>query len=80
MTPEQAQRLSGTETLYDSTWNNADGTPARWRVNGALQVRKRAGTWRLPVKRGLREFGYVTPENCRYLHLTKEAAIAARGQ
>ena len=43
---------------------NADKTPQRWRRNGATKTWKtRPGEFRIPIKRGLREFGYITQDN-----------------
>ena len=44
--------------------NNADGTPARCRVNGMCKTWKtRPEDFRLPVKHGLRDCFYITPGN-----------------
>lgn len=43
---------------------NSDGTPVRCRRNGKLKTWKtRPGCFQLPVKYGLRECFYLTPDN-----------------
>jgi len=43
---------------------NADGTRQRARANGAMKTWKRAPeNFRLPIKRGLREYGAITEQN-----------------
>lgn len=45
---------------------NADGTPQRFRRNGATKTWKSKGReheFRIPVKRGLREYTYITHTN-----------------
>lgn len=43
---------------------NADGTPQRYRRTGATKTWKtRPNEFRIPIKRGLREYGYITQDN-----------------
>lgn len=43
---------------------NADGTLQRWRRNGVTKTWKtRPNDFRVPVKRGLYEYGYITQDN-----------------
>ena len=43
---------------------NADGTRQRARANGGMKTWKRAPeSFRLPIKRGLREYGVITENN-----------------
>lgn len=52
------------ETIYSLYYANADGTPQRWRVNGQVKTWKtRPNDFRLPIKRGMREFGYIDQIN-----------------
>jgi len=45
---------------------NADGTPLRVRVTGKCKTWKTRPThFRLPVKYGMYESGYITHENCK---------------
>jgi hypothetical protein len=65
---ETAMALSiGTE-IFHIFQCNADGTPQRWRVNGKCKTWKTAPkNFKVPVKRGLKEFAYLTQENNREL-------------
>jgi len=67
-TPETVAKFAsyayGT-TLYHVTAKNADGTPARARVNGAIKLWKRSPEkFSLPMKHGLRSCFYITHHNC----------------
>jgi len=43
---------------------NRDGTPQAFRRNGQTKTWKREpGKFQIPVKRGLKEYGYITNEN-----------------
>jgi len=65
ITKEIAEIAHHGQTYHHVTSKNSDGTPARCRVNGACKVWKtRPGDFRLPVKHGLRDCFYITPENC----------------
>jgi len=45
---------------------NADGTPQRWRRNGKTQLWKtRPSDFRIPIKRGLKEFHNITQLNAQ---------------
>lgn len=51
-------------TLYHREVKNADGSAARCRVNGKCKTWKtRPDDFSLPVKYGLRDCFYITPEN-----------------
>lgn len=46
------------------TYKNADGTPARYQRNGKTKLWKRQpDKFQIPVKRGLREYGYIDNDN-----------------
>lgn len=50
--------------FYHKTLKNADGTPQQFRRNGATKTWKREPSrFSVPVKRGMREYGYITEEN-----------------
>ncbi len=52
------------DIFHHKTAKNADGTPVRARVNGKCKTWKtRPDDFRLPVKYGLRDCFYITPEN-----------------
>lgn len=68
--------------LHHNAYQNSDGTCARYRVNGQMQTwTTRPGEFRLPVKRGMREYGNVTHDTLHNFHDGKhcpvDAAIAA---
>jgi hypothetical protein len=50
--------------FYHKELKNADGTPMRYRVNGRPKLWKTRPTdFKIPVKRGMYEHGYITHEN-----------------
>lgn len=70
LTIEQAKSLTYRNILCMNDNKNADGTCVRWRVNGAIKTWKTMpGRFQIPVKHGLRDFGYVTEKNYMYSHL-----------
>ena len=82
ITKDEAMALTYRQTLYSSKFSNADGSPARCRVNGRIKTWKRdPERWRLPVKHGLRFCFYLDhgPMSAHW-HLTEDAAIAERQQ
>lgn len=49
---------------------NADNTPMRARRSGATRVWKtRPGEFKIPVKHGLRNSGYITNENAAHWYV-----------
>lgn len=53
-----------TNEFITPIFKNADGTPQRWRRNGATKTWKtRPDDFRIPIKRGLNEYAYITPSN-----------------
>ncbi len=61
ITLEQAKSLEYGDMLHLDNYNNADGTPARLRVNGKVKTWKRdANRIKVPVKHGLYNYGEVT--------------------
>lgn len=66
ITKKQAITLQYRTELYHRTATNADGTPLRCRVNGKCQIWKtRPDDFRLPVKYGLKQCFYITPDNAK---------------
>ena len=64
ITKDIATSLTHGQILHHTTFRNADGTPVRVRVNGACKTWKTRPTeFRLPVKHGLKDCLYITPEN-----------------
>ena len=55
------------DNFEDTSSNNADGTPQRWRRNGATKTWKTRPThFRIPVKHGLYNYGYIDQDNAPY--------------
>lgn len=67
ITLEQAKSLKVGTILHDVNHHNADGTPRRWKVNGAPQTWKRnPARVRVPLKHGLYSYDAITEND---LHL-----------
>ena len=61
ITLEQAKQLNYGDMLHLDNYKNADGTPARLRVNGKVKTWKRdPKRIKVPVKHGLYNYGEVT--------------------
>ena len=64
ITLTEAKALTTNDTLHHATNKNADGTPQRWRVNGAVKTWKtRPSEVKIPVKHGMYDYGYVTQDD-----------------
>ena len=64
ITKSQATSASYRKEYWHTNIKNADGTPARCRVNGKCKTWKtRPDDFRLPVKYGLKQCFYITPLN-----------------
>jgi len=75
MTPSQARSLTRGQWVYHTTLTNADSTPLRARCNGQIQEWRRSGEWRIPMKHGLRNCFYITPENYAEWQLDQEPSL-----
>lgn len=65
ITLEQAKALQHGDELHHTTYKNADGSPMRFRVAGAVKTWKRdKNRIRIPIKRGLYENGYLVNNTC----------------
>ena len=74
ITKLQAQRAGHGATIYSIDDRNADGTAARWRINGACKTWKtRPLDFKLPVKHGLYAYGYITHDNAHRFTLEEPA-------
>ena len=72
---ETAKTLTHGTIIYDRFYTNADGSPARWRINGKVKTWKRSPhRVEIPIKRGLYEYGYLTETNLDQFTLTEDAA------
>ena len=64
ITKEMAMAAHGGVVFYHVSAKNADGTPARARVNGVCQTWVRSpNRFKLPMKHGLYECFYLTETN-----------------
>ncbi len=62
ITRENVQQVTG--YIHMVNHRNADGTPVRWRINGKCKTWKtRPNEFRVPIKHGLYDYGYLTHEN-----------------
>lgn len=51
-----------------------------WRANGECRTWKtRPNAFRLPVKRGLKEYGYITESNMQHFHVESECPVLRAG-
>jgi hypothetical protein len=76
MTVREATEIAvGQHQVYHNIFTNADGTPQRWRINGRIKLWKKRPDFRIPIKRGLREYGYLTDYNHNEFSLTEEKAM-----
>ena len=66
ITKEIALTLRHGQILHNVHKLNSSNEPTRCRVNGQCKVWKtRPNDFQLPVKAGLYEYGYITPENAK---------------
>lgn len=71
MTLYEAKQLKIGQVLHHTINRNADGTPQRWRVNGAVKVWKRnPNRVRVPIKHGLYAYDYLTEDDLNLLEVT----------
>ena len=77
ITAEQAALLRRGDILHHVGLKNADGTPARYRVNGACKTwKRRPGQFSVPLKRGMYQHTYLTHDNCDGFIVATFAALA----
>ena len=59
-----ANNLLKADNFEMLNYNNADGTPVRWRRNGKNKLWKRdPNRFRIPIKHGLYDYGYIDQDN-----------------
>jgi len=69
----QALALTYGKIIHATGYMNADGTCQRWRVNGMVKTWKRdANRFEIPLKHGLRTYGYLNQDNMGAFHLAEE--------
>lgn len=70
ITLKQAKELKPGQIVYHAIYDNADGTPQRWRVNGKVKTWKRSpDRVQVPVKRGLKQYDYITEDDLHLVNL-----------
>lgn len=75
ITLEQAKELKYRQVIYHTMLRNADGSPRRYRVNGAVKTWKRTpGRVDVPLKWGLYAFDRLTQDNLYQFALTEAEA------
>lgn len=75
ITLEQAKELKYRQVIYHTMLRNADGSPRRYRVNGAVKTWKRTpGRVDVPLKWGLYAFDRLTEDNLYQFALTEAEA------
>ena len=73
MNLSEAKGLMGGMVIYAKHYHNADGTKQRFKVNGQVKTWKtRPDEVRVPLKRGLYEYGYLDHDNMGEFSLTEE--------
>jgi len=76
MTRLEAKALRVGTTLHHNTAKNVDGTCVRWKINGQIKLWKtRPADFSVPIKHGLRDFGYLTQDNCHLLHTIEQCEV-----
>ncbi len=64
LTLSQAKSLKRGDHIYSRIQTTSGGLVVMWRVNGAAKTWKRApNRVTVPIKHGLRDYGYVTEHN-----------------
>lgn len=67
ITKEQAVGLEYRQILKSTTLKDSLGRPVQCRVNGKVKTwATRPGSFRMPVKHGLRTCFYITEDNAKY--------------
>jgi len=67
---ETAKDLKLGQVLSMNYNKNSDGSCVRWRVNGKVKTWKtRPNEFKIPVKHGMYDFGYITQHNYFYFHI-----------
>ena len=70
MNIQQAKALKHGDIVHHNDVKNADGSPARGRVNGKVKTWKRdADRVQVPMKHGLYDNFYITEDNCDQFEL-----------
>ena len=66
MNIEQVKNLKYGDIVHHREFKNADGTPARGRLNGKVKTWKRdINRVQAPMKHGLYDYFYITQDNMK---------------
>ena len=75
LTLTEVKSLTHGQIVYSLFYDNADNTPQRYRVNGMVKLWKRdPQRVKVPIKRGLYEYGYITQDNLSEFSLSEDYA------
>lgn len=78
ITKDQATSLIHGTQLFTDLDQNADGSPARWRVTGKCKVWKtRPEEFSVPLKHGMYTYGYLNQDNKEFFFLSEVDAASA---
>jgi hypothetical protein len=70
MTMQQAINWGCGEWIHHDSLKNSNGTCQQFRRNGQTKLWKtRPNEFQIPIKRGLREYYYLTHSNCNEFHM-----------
>lgn len=76
---QQAMDAKHGDVFYHRTLRNSDRSPLRARVSGKCKTLKRQPEiFKLPIKHGLRDHGYITNDNAMDWCITETAAYVER--
>ena len=79
MTLTEAKKLRRGQIVYLKGEHDSDGSPSKCKVNGKVQTWKtRPAEVKVPVKRGLYEYGYITHNKLHLFTLKRPASISRR--
>lgn len=71
ITFSQAIQLKSCNSIHHNTLKNCDGKTCQvFKINGKVKLWKtKPYQFQIPIKRGLREYYYLTENNCDQFHL-----------
>jgi len=70
---EQAIQLKHGDVIHHNELKNSNGTCQKFKVNGKVKLWKtKPNAFQIPIKRGLKEYYYLTNFNCDQVHLASE--------
>jgi hypothetical protein len=70
LTLERAKRLEYGNYVHATNYFNSNGSCQNWKINGKVKLWKTdPNRIEIPIKRGLREFYYITQDNLHEFHM-----------